>query len=102
MDVPLGEIPGSAEEKLEAQRVLTRDIVAACVSIPQCGGITFWGLCDKHSWLNEPKWGAMRGKQPHLPLPLDANYLPKPMYQGILDALGARPPFAAPGGAEAK
>jgi endo-1,4-beta-xylanase len=90
MDVPLGELPGSGDEKLQRQRAITQDIVAACMAVPQCSGITFWGVTDKYSWLNTPEWGPMRGRGPHDPLPLDADYAPKPMYLGALDALGSR------------
>ena len=89
MDVPIGEIPGSRQEKLDRQRALTRDIVTACMAVPQCSGMTFWGVTDKYSWLNTPEWGRLRGTLPHDPLPLDASYVPKPMYSGILEALGS-------------
>jgi endo-1,4-beta-xylanase len=90
LDVPLGEIPGSREEKLQRQKVITRDLVGACVAVAQCSGITFWGVTDRYSWLNTPEWGPLRGRPPHDPLPLDADYAPKPMYSGALEALGSR------------
>jgi endo-1,4-beta-xylanase len=90
MDVPIGEIPGTREEKLERQKALTHDIVAACVGVPQCTGITFWGVTDKYSWLASPEWGRLRGRGPHDPLPLDDNYAPKPMYWGIAEALDSK------------
>ncbi|MES1164226.1 MAG: endo-1,4-beta-xylanase [Verrucomicrobiota bacterium] len=90
MDVPVGEIPGSIDQKLERQRAITHDIVAACWAVDRCSGITFWGLTDKHSWLNSPRWGALRGRLPHHPLPFDAAYRAKPMLSGILDAFEGR------------
>jgi endo-1,4-beta-xylanase len=87
IDVPIGEIPGSLAQKLAAQRDLARGVVTACLSVPACTGMTFWGLTDKHSWLATPEWAVRRGSGPHLPLPFDENYQPKPMYAGILDAL---------------
>jgi endo-1,4-beta-xylanase len=90
MDVPIGEISGTHEEKLERQKALTHDIVAACVAVPQCTGITFWGVTDKYSWLASPEWGRLRGRLPHDPLPLDADYAPKPMYSGIAEALDSK------------
>ena len=87
IDVPLGELPGDTEQKLAAQRELARGVVSACLAVPACTGMTFWGLTDKHSWLATPKWGALRGNGPHLPLPFDEHYRPKPMYDGILEAL---------------
>ena len=90
MDVPVGEIPGTLQEKLDKQRTITHDIVAACIAVPSCSGITFWGFTDKHSWLNEPRWAKLRGTAPHYPLPFDAAYQPKPMAYGIVDALSGR------------
>jgi endo-1,4-beta-xylanase len=90
MDVPVGEIPGTLAEKLLKQRQITHDIVAACVSVDKCSGVTFWGLNDEVSWLSDPTWGRLRGRPPHLPLPFDADNRPKPMYFGILEALQGR------------
>ena len=90
MDVAVGEISGSIDQKLDRQRVLTHDIVAACLALEACSGITFWGLTDRYSWLNSPRWGALRGQLPHYPLPFDADYRAKPMVAGILDALAGR------------
>jgi endo-1,4-beta-xylanase len=86
MDVPVGAMSGSMEEKLAKQKAITKDIVAVCTSIPQCTGITIWGFTDAHSWLNDEQWGLkLRGPMPHYPLPFDQDYRPKPMFYGILD-----------------
>ncbi|HVV51307.1 MAG TPA: endo-1,4-beta-xylanase, partial [Polyangia bacterium] len=90
MDVPVGEIPGDRAHKLEEQRRLGHDIVAACVAVPACSGVTFWGLTDRYSWLNDPTWGKLRGRGPHHPLPFDAEYRPKPLAAGVADALAGR------------
>jgi endo-1,4-beta-xylanase len=90
MDVPVGEISGTPEAKLERQRAITHDIVAACRAVPACTGITFWGFTDQHSWLNSPQWARLRGRPPHLPLPFDAQLRPKPMAFAIADALAGR------------
>jgi endo-1,4-beta-xylanase len=87
MDVPVGEIPGTMDEKLQQQRAIAHDIVAACVAVENCGAITFWGLTDRDSWLASPQWGALRGRLPHYPLLFNAAYQPKPVVAGVLDAL---------------
>ncbi|HEY4394430.1 MAG TPA: endo-1,4-beta-xylanase [Polyangia bacterium] len=87
MDVPVGEILGDRATKLARQSDLTHDIVAACVALPACSGVTFWGLTDRYSWLNDAHWGQLRGRQPHRPLPFDADYQPKPMAAAISAAL---------------
>jgi endo-1,4-beta-xylanase len=90
MDVPVGEIPGTLDQKLERQRAIAHDIVAACVSVERCAAITFWGLTDRDSWLEDPHWGALRGRGPHRALLFDGAYRPKPIVLGVLDALGGR------------
>jgi endo-1,4-beta-xylanase len=87
MDIPVGELPGSAEQKFARQKQIAHDIVAACLAVPACKGITFWGLADPHSWLVDPRWGKLRGQGPHLPLLFDADYRPKPAFEGVAQAL---------------
>ncbi len=90
MDVPVGELPGDAQQKLEQQKKIAHDIVAACVAEPACTAVTFWGLTDRDSWLNDPHWGKLRGNGPHHPLLFDAQMHPKPIVQGVLDAFEGR------------
>jgi len=87
MDVPIGELGGDPATRLARQSTLTHDIVAACVALPACSGVTFWGLTDRYSWLNDARWGQLRGRPPYRPLPFDADYRPKPMAAAIAAAL---------------
>ncbi|HEY3498360.1 MAG TPA: endo-1,4-beta-xylanase [Polyangiaceae bacterium] len=88
IDVPLGEIAGSAEQKLAEQATLAQGVVRACLAVKACTGMTFWGLTDRHSWLSSPDWARLRGTGPHRPLPFDEDYRRKPMHAGIVEALG--------------
>jgi endo-1,4-beta-xylanase len=90
MDVPVGELPGDADQKLQEQRRIAHDIVATCVSQANCTAVTFWGLTDRDSWLNAPQWAKLRGNGPHRPLLFDAQMHPKPIVQGVLDAFASR------------
>jgi endo-1,4-beta-xylanase len=90
MDVPVGEIPGTIDEKLQQQRQIAHDIVAACVAVDKCAAITFWGLTDRQSWLSTAEWGRLRGRLPHYPLLFNNDYQPKPIVAGVLDALAGR------------
>ncbi len=90
MDVPVGEIPGGLPQKLDRQRAIAHDVVAACVAVPQCAAITFWGLTDQDSWLEDPHWGALRGRLPHHALLFNNAYQAKPIVLGVLDALAGR------------
>lgn len=90
IDVPLGELPGSDAQKLEAQSEIARGVVKACLAVPACTGMTFWGLTDRHSWLSSPEWAKLRGAGPHRALLLDEHYRRKPIYDGVLAALRGR------------
>jgi endo-1,4-beta-xylanase len=85
VDVPVGELVGTIDEKLQQQATIAHDIVGACMAVDKCTGITFWGLTDSDSWLNDPHWGKLRGKGPHYPLLFNASLQPKPIV-GRVDA----------------
>ncbi len=50
-------------------------------------GLTFWGVIDKHSWLQTSSnvGGAADGKQKQCPLLFDDNYNVKPAYWAFVD-----------------
>jgi endo-1,4-beta-xylanase len=53
-----------------------------------------WGLSDSDSWITTGRYPQTKradGQQPR-PLPFDADYLPKPAYVAIAEALRAAPP----------
>lgn len=66
---------------LARQAKVYADAVAACVSVPACRGVTFWGFTDRYSWIPRyrPGWGSA--------LPFDSSYQPKLAYTAILNAL---------------
>jgi endo-1,4-beta-xylanase len=71
----------------EAQQVtLYHDLVAACVGEPQCKAVTFWGLTDKYSWLNDYSPLGCSGSKPLGDL-WDDSFKKKPAYTGVLNAL---------------
>jgi endo-1,4-beta-xylanase len=74
---------------LEDQQVRYHDIVAACVSQPNCSAVTFWGITDKYSWLNNLDLGCSAGEEPR-GLLWDDDYTKKLAYTGVLDALSGR------------
>ncbi len=87
MDVPVGQIRGTWDQRLQRQSAIAHDIVAACLKVEKCTGITLWGASDATSWLDTPRWASLRGRGPHYPLAFDRDLQPKPMCLGILDAL---------------
>jgi endo-1,4-beta-xylanase len=79
MDVRIGNLGGTRQSRLEAQKAAYHDIVALCVAEPRCDAVTFWGFTDAHTWI--------AGDEPLL---YDAQYARKPAYDGALDALSGR------------
>ncbi|HST83204.1 MAG TPA: endo-1,4-beta-xylanase [Kineosporiaceae bacterium] len=71
----------TAKDTTQAQYY--HDVVAACVAVSRCVGVTIWDYTDKYSWIPSvfPDQGAA--------LPWDENLVAKPLaYNAIASALG--------------
>jgi len=76
-------LPETAEQDA-TQDLYYRNVVAACVAVRRCVGITIWDFTDKYSWVP----GVFTGQG--APLPWDANLVKKPhVYDAIVAALRA-------------
>ena len=82
MEVRIKELPLAMPDRLEMQRRIYHDVIAACMKETGFTDITFWGFTDAHAWVNQPGTG-----DPDWPLLFDENYQPKPAYWGVIDAL---------------
>jgi len=71
--------------KLERQRMDYFGVVQACMAVPACRRVTTWGFSDRYTWIDS-FFGA--GFEPLL---FDDNYLRKPAYFGVREALLTRP-----------
>ena len=78
MDVRVRRI--RARDRLAVQRIVYRDILAACFERTDLAGVSFWGVTDARSWIDE-RFGEDD------PLLFDAAYERKPAYFGVRDAL---------------
>ncbi|MFC8514208.1 endo-1,4-beta-xylanase [Streptomyces sp. NPDC057257] len=72
----------SDSTKLAQQAADYKAVLAACVAVTRCAGVTVWGFTDSDSWVPStfPGYGAAT--------PYDENYAPKPAYYAIAQALG--------------
>lgn len=75
------ELPASAAA-LARQADDDRAVVAACLSVARCVGVTTWGVSDAHSWIPSffPGYGAG--------LLFDERGEPKPAYAAVIEAFG--------------
>ncbi|MER5523973.1 endo-1,4-beta-xylanase [Streptomyces sp. NPDC002677] len=85
-------LPSDSTE-LAQQKADFKSVVAACVAVSRCVNVTVWGFTDSDSWVDStfPGYGAAT--------PYDANYVPKPAYYGIAEALGGTTTTPPPTGA---
>ncbi|KZV98319.1 glycosyl hydrolase family 10 protein [Exidia glandulosa HHB12029] len=66
---------------LQQQQTDFNTVTKACLAVPQCVGITSWGVSDKTSWVDStfPTFDS--------PLLFDDNFQKKPAYTGVDSAL---------------
>jgi len=83
MDVRVRDVAGDTTAKLERQRQVYREVVAACMAEPRCEAVTFWGFTDAHSWID----GFFGADDPLL---FDEQYRAKPAFFGVQDAFLGR------------
>lgn len=86
MDISIKDAPGSMEQKLTRQAQLYKDILTICLQNPKCDAFITWGFTDKYSWLT-----GYTITPNEAPLIFDTNYLPKPAFNAIVEALRESP-----------
>jgi endo-1,4-beta-xylanase len=79
LDVRLEFPPDAAALSRQADDY--RAVVAACVAVPRCVGVTTWGISDNHSWIPSFFSGYGAG------LMFDERGEPKPAYGAAIEAL---------------
>ncbi len=73
---------------LERQATMYYDLIRTCVDALNCHRVTFWGFTDAHSWITENRLSFPGLGAAH---PYDKQYLPKPAYEAIRDAVSSPP-----------
>lgn len=77
VDARTNDMPGSQTERWLAERIAFQQVVGSCALEAGCEAVTFWGITDNYSWINDE--GADD------PLLFDRNYSEKPAYEGAMD-----------------
>lgn len=77
LDVIDWKLPADAAQRDKTAAALVSTFLEAVVSVKRPKAIVTWGLTDRYSWVHEtfPRKDSARAR----PLPLDADYRPKPM-----------------------
>ena len=81
MDVPQVPITNDSRVGAGTQARRAGRAVRTCLDQPACGSITFWGLDDGHTWLDDYIGPGTK------PLLFDADLQPKPMFAAVRDEL---------------
>jgi endo-1,4-beta-xylanase len=89
LDVDEKKLEGSDTERDTAIAKIYRDYVTMMVAEPNVDAVLTWGITDRYTWLNGPKWARPDGK-PQRCLPFYADYQPAPAFFALRDALGSR------------
>lgn len=89
LDVNEKMLEGSDSEGDAAIARIYRDYVTMMVAEPNVDAVLTWGITDRYTWLNGPKWALPDGK-PQRCLPFYADYQPAPAFFALRDALDTR------------
>lgn len=89
MDVNESKLEGSVEERDRAIGKIYRDYAIMMLGEPSVTALLTWGITDRYTWLNGPKWARPDGK-PQRSLPFDADYQPSPAFFALRNAIDSR------------
>lgn len=83
LDVIDNLLPAPEAERDASVAALAKDFLDAIGAAARPEAVITWGITDLHTWV--PIWFTRDDGMPNRPLPLDANFEPKPMMQVIQD-----------------
>jgi len=81
LDVIDDTFPASVIERDAMVAERARDFLTPIFAAARPSVIATWGITDRYTWV--PTWFKRRDGLPNRPLPLDATYRPKPLWQVI-------------------
>ncbi len=82
VSLPVDREGNARSDDLQRQAEIYRQIADTCRSHPGCTAIQTWGFTDRYSWI-----GSHSKKTRGAALLFDRNYLPKPAYYRLREAL---------------
>ena len=91
LDISLTKVPGTHAARLARQAQLYASVTQACLEVPACKSITFFGFADKHAWDElgpakcNPEGSTALCAEPLL---YTRDYVPKPAYDAVRAKLG--------------
>ena len=100
LDVNDKKLEGSIPERDAAVAGMYRDYLKLMLAEPNVNAVLTWGITDRYTWLNGPKYARLDGKSQR-PLPFDEEYHSTPAFFALRDAIdkrasGSRAPNQAP------
>jgi GH35 family endo-1,4-beta-xylanase len=79
-------VDGCPDEVLEKQATVYREVMEAVIAnVKDVERVTFWGISDRHSWLNKWPWERVNHG-----LLFDREAKPKPAFHAVAGALGKK------------
>jgi endo-1,4-beta-xylanase len=90
LDVNEKKLEGTEGDQDAGVARVYRDYVTMMVAEPDVTAVLTWGITDRYTWLNSPKFARADGK-PQRCLPFDSDYQPTPAFFGLRAALDSRP-----------
>jgi endo-1,4-beta-xylanase len=95
LDINERKFEGTVAERDAAIARLYKSYVTMMVAEPNVSAVLTWGITDRYTWLDGPKYARPDGK-PQRCLPFDSDYQPVPAFFAYRDAIDSRRPAAAP------
>ena len=86
LDINERKLDGTVAERDTAIARFYKDYVTMMLAEPNVRAVLTWGITDKYTWLDGPKYVRPDGKAQR-PLPFDSDYQPKPAFFSYRDAM---------------
>lgn len=81
LDMIDNKLPGPVEIRDALTAAKTYELLDTITRVTRPSAIITWGITDKRTWV--PMWNKRDDGRPNRPLPFDADYRPKPMWNVI-------------------